>query len=119
MYDEIADSVECIPFTIDIAFRVSRAYNSAAMQSHVSQLFVAILHLLQECLVWLTKNPFRKGFSAVFKGEDHAAGLKEKRAQLERLQDRIDRYAAVGLHEKVEAIDERRGNFHLLDYLSC
>jgi hypothetical protein len=77
------------------------------MQSHVSQLFVAILDLLQECLVWLTRNPFRKGMSALFKGDEHAAGLEDKRAQLERLQDRIDRFAMVGLHEKVGDMDER------------
>jgi hypothetical protein len=107
MREEIAVSIDCIPFTIDAVFRVSRAYNSDAMQSHVSQLFVAILDLLQECLVWLTRNPFRKGMSALFKGDEHAAGLEDKRAQLERLQDRIDRFAMIGLHEKVGDMEER------------
>jgi hypothetical protein len=107
MREEIAVSIDCIPFTIEAVFRVSRAYNSDAMQSHVSQLFVAILDLLQECLVWLTRNPFRKGMSALFKGDEHAAGLKEKRAQLEKLQDRIDRFAMVGLHERVEDMHKR------------
>jgi hypothetical protein len=107
MREEIAVSIDCIPLTIDIVLRVSRAYDSVAMQSHVSQLFVAILDLLQECLVWLTRNPFRKGMSALFKGDDHAAGLKDRRAQLEKFQDRIDKSAMVGLHERVEDMDER------------
>jgi hypothetical protein len=45
--------------------------------------------------------------SALFKGDDHAAGLKDRRAQLEKFQDRIDKSAMVGLHERVEGMDER------------
>lgn len=101
MREEITDSIEQIPFTIDIVHKLSGVYNEKALQAHVSQLFVAILELLQECLIWLTKNPFRKVASAVFKGDDHAAGLTEKRKQLVRLGERIDKYAMAGLHENV------------------
>lgn len=68
MREDIADSIESIPFTIDIVYKVSRSYNSDTMQSHVSQLFVAILDLLQECLKWLTKDSFLKATSTMFRG---------------------------------------------------
>jgi hypothetical protein len=61
----------------------------------------------EEIAVSIESIPFRKGMSALFKGDEHAAGLKDKRAQLEKLQDRIDRFAMVGLHERVGDMHER------------
>lgn len=108
MRSEITETIAEIPFTIDMVFRISRVYDTDAMQSHVSQLFVAILELLQECLRWLTRNPFRKGFSAMVKGADHAAGLSDKRKQLDRLTEKVDKYAMAELHETARETNESK-----------
>lgn len=99
MRDEIAGVIEQIPFTVDIVTRLSSTYDEEAIRSHVSQLLVAILDLLQECLSWLTKHPTRKVVSAIVKGKGHSAALMEKMAQLTRLQKSINKTAMVGLHE--------------------
>ncbi|GAB7359522.1 hypothetical protein MBLNU230_g6166t1 [Neophaeotheca triangularis] len=97
---EIIDSIQQIPFTMEIVKDLARCYDTGMMRYHVSELVVTILQLLQECLAWLTRNPVTKAFSAL-KGSDHAKGLKEKRAALRGLGHKIDQIADAGLHAKM------------------
>lgn len=106
MREEITDSIEQIPYTIQNALDVSWTYDTETLQSHVSQLFVAALDLLQECLVWLRRNPLRKGLSVLVRGDDHSAALLQKQGQLKKLEARIDKHALVNLHNTVTSIHQ-------------
>lgn len=112
MREEITDSIEQIPYTIQNALSVSWTYDSGALQSHVSQLFVAALDLLQECLVWLRKHPLRKSFSVLVKGDDHSAALRQKQGQLKKLETRIDKHAVVNLHKTAITIRDRQESMY-------
>lgn len=104
--EEVIDSIEQIPMTISDAMKHLNMYPTDLMRARVSQLFVAILELLEECLVWLGTKPARKVLSATLKGEDHGSSLKDKREQLLAVGARIDRDAQFALHGNVNGLHE-------------
>ncbi len=107
MREDSYEALDQIPISIDRAAALMTVYeDSKQLENHVSQLYVAILDVLEHILVWYVKNSALKYFGAVLLGDDYGSALTEKTRKLIKLEQHVDAQAAVDQHRRIGAVDQ-------------
>ena len=104
MREDVSKALQQIPITIERVQGLWCIYNSETLESHISQLFVASLEVLQQCLVWFTRSPGSRVTNALLKGEDFGQELQEAVDRLQLLESRIDQQANLDQHRSVNQL---------------
>jgi hypothetical protein len=99
--EDTYDALEQIPVVICKAQSLSFQYPFELLQSHVSQLYVAILDTIQHILSWYKSNSGVKYFTAILRGDAYGEGLTKRLRKMKTLEERVEDQAFVDQGDRI------------------
>jgi hypothetical protein len=101
MREDTYDALEQIPVVICKAQSLSSQYPFELLQSHVSQLYVAILDTIQHILSWYKTNSGVKYFASILRGDAYGEDLTKKLRKMKTLEERVEDQAFVDQGDRI------------------